>query len=116
MAYQVELGRVHESRAGRFVTGLFGKGKDFVEGGGVETIKSGVSDFQDIVGHFTDGRRVELVDSTSTTTITPRTSPPTFQTRTSLARQEKTEELLKRAKLPLILGAGALVAILLLRK
>ena len=113
--YPVELG----GRLGDWASAhipFYDEAESFVEGGGVETIKEGVSDVQDIVGHFTDGKRVELVDSTSTTTITSTASTPTFQTRTSLARQEKTEELLKSAKLPLLIGAGALAAILLLRR
>ena len=131
--YQVELNGMDGfsgifssiASVGRSAGGLIDRGREVIRSGVVQDI---VSDAQDVGRFFGIGSRVETVQSPASTTPPVQLAPdstappvnlaptPTFQTRTSLARQQRTNQLVSSAKLPLLLGAGGLVAILLLRK
>ena len=107
--YKVELGFVH----GRIVSGARAVGRFGQRALGVfqsGVVQDTVSDSQDVINTLRGRPQIEVLPSAASTTLTA-SATPTFQTRTSQARQQT-----QSAKLPLLIGGGVLAAILLLRK
>ena len=108
--------------AGRKVQGVGQKVQEVVQSGVVQNF---VSDAADVANFFT-GRGQDPVQSlpsggtqptrTTTELDTQTGAQPRFQPRTSLVEQAKLRQASKSARLPLILGAGALAAVFLLRR
>lgn len=121
MAYRVELGGLDGffsffdpivsgakavGRLGQKAVGVFKSG----------VVQDTISDAQDVINELTRKPRIEDGQSSPVTEIPTRSSSSPFQTRTSLIADARARQQASSAKLPLLLGAGALVAILLLRK